>query len=904
MKRIFRFLPIISHQNPFNCSLAYIRLKEIYFRPNCVNYISVMAWLFQNTEAKGEELRQRVNAGDLRAVVKIVNECRDTMDTTDKDNGWSALMNAAASGKFDIVKWLVQHGADVNLRDPINGWTAVMCATAKSRMDIAIWLIENGANAELVNNGGKSALDIVRNPGKKQMLLDAVQARGDERGGGGRQPGLPQSQLQLQSHSPVAPARIVRRDKINTAAVDGNGPPLTINENSKTVDMNGVSPQQLLQKKLADRKRAQNQAAKKAQVRAQAKANAQAVSTEGAREQKEESKQAAMQRLHHQQRQGIALTVTNRSNNESKTRDTLHTMVTGGDTLSMDKEEARQRMYEAMQRNKGPGKNINQMTSPLVSPSIQSNIPQRTVSSPIPSLSPIPVSEATSALSLSQLSVPSSTPAPISSSSSSSSSSNSPGKTMRDDKNSVKNKLAEYAKNKKVSENASSNNNMTTLSAPSLASAVPSTSPIPHNQPSGMTMSTSTSASASKYPLLSLQTLGSTKDAQRHRTQAYLRNNESNDLDIDSPYSEHDAFSPPGSGQQRASSPLTRQMEITLKENDEGTKTSIEKWVSDLRQGKNVQPPPHPSNTFSKSSDMTGTDANTNTNTNRSQHEITSPDPNSSASRAWAKNLARDEANTMASAAVANRSAEKKKRNDMIIEKTAKSSVEAWVQGLRQGKNTPPPALHHIGIDERKVKSPGVYMQQNMANRSPMGQLQDSGYSNSLPSHPMPMQMQMPIGAAPPGSMEEMKGDIKFLVDALHKQSCEIEQYKSSMAEQEHTIHRLTDELKVIMDKQHKLSEESEKIRVKELNALSIVDTRIEAIKTTFQAHLDGAIAQMHEALVEKLHDQMSSIATDLINQRDESEKLVRNEMIAMKNKYDQEIDQHKKILDQLIASL
>jgi ankyrin repeat protein len=56
-----------------------------------------------------------------------------------------ALWQACRRGRIDIVKLLVEHGADVNYRIPNTGFPALLMAEAFGHNDIAKYLVEHGA---------------------------------------------------------------------------------------------------------------------------------------------------------------------------------------------------------------------------------------------------------------------------------------------------------------------------------------------------------------------------------------------------------------------------------------------------------------------------------------------------------------------------------------------------------------------------------------------------------------------------------------------------------------------------------------------------------------------------------------------------------------------------------------
>jgi hypothetical protein len=259
-----------------------------------------------------------------------------------------------------------------------------------------------------------------------------------------------------------------------------------------------------------------------------------------------------------------------------------------------------------------------------------------------------------------------------------------------------------------------------------------------------------------------------------------------------------------------------------------------------------------------------------------------------SAGRNYLQAQARGEAEVAHAHAQAQRSNEKKKRDDHYLEKEAKSSVQDWVAQMRDGKFSPPPPLKHLGIDEEKIRSPSAM--------SPMGM----GWSGS----PAGMGMGTGVALSGTGTLEELRGDVMALTKTVNVQTRNLELYKNTIDEQAHTIKRLTDELMVIMGKQSRLSDEAEQMRVKELNALSIVETRVEDMKVSFERHLDSSVARLHDNLTEQVHDQMSSTAMDLLNGRDASEKALRAEIAAIKSHFSEQIEHHKQLFDQIVTAL
>ena len=59
--------------------------------------------------------------------------------------GWSPLTSASLNGKFEVVKYLVELGADVNAENN-SGWSPLISATYYGNLEIVKYLIKNGAD--------------------------------------------------------------------------------------------------------------------------------------------------------------------------------------------------------------------------------------------------------------------------------------------------------------------------------------------------------------------------------------------------------------------------------------------------------------------------------------------------------------------------------------------------------------------------------------------------------------------------------------------------------------------------------------------------------------------------------------------------------------------------------------
>ena len=97
------------------------------------------------------------------------------------DNGDTALRLAARRGLTEIVKILVENGADMNIKDSRYGRTALIYAAREGRTEVVKLLIDNGANMNIKDSRyGRTALDMAEGRGHTEIIniLRAAQSGG------------------------------------------------------------------------------------------------------------------------------------------------------------------------------------------------------------------------------------------------------------------------------------------------------------------------------------------------------------------------------------------------------------------------------------------------------------------------------------------------------------------------------------------------------------------------------------------------------------------------------------------------------------------------------------------------------------------------------------------------------
>jgi Ankyrin repeats (3 copies)/Ankyrin repeats (many copies) len=109
--------------------------------------------------------------GDLE-MVQILLEFGVDVDIKNRD-GHTPLDYASASGHRNdarVARLLVAHGADPNTRESIHGFTPLHRASKFGRIEIVRLLIEHGANVEVKNDGGSTPLDVASGEQREEIV--------------------------------------------------------------------------------------------------------------------------------------------------------------------------------------------------------------------------------------------------------------------------------------------------------------------------------------------------------------------------------------------------------------------------------------------------------------------------------------------------------------------------------------------------------------------------------------------------------------------------------------------------------------------------------------------------------------------------------------------------------------
>src|SRR5271157_2206879 len=93
------------------------------------------------------DLLRSIAQKDKAGVEKLLNKGAD-VNQGDEEEGQTPLISAVTEGDKEIAEILLRNGADVNGRD-LDGWCALMWAAELNRNEIVLFLLDNGADINM-----------------------------------------------------------------------------------------------------------------------------------------------------------------------------------------------------------------------------------------------------------------------------------------------------------------------------------------------------------------------------------------------------------------------------------------------------------------------------------------------------------------------------------------------------------------------------------------------------------------------------------------------------------------------------------------------------------------------------------------------------------------------------------
>lgn len=109
--------------------------------------------------------------GDLATVKMLVLDKKSAVNKT----GWAPIHYAATNGHLQIVQFLMAHGAMINALSP-SETTPLMMAIGSGNDELIKYLLDNGADLRMRNHEGYTAIDVAQLFGKDDVR-DGLKSR-------------------------------------------------------------------------------------------------------------------------------------------------------------------------------------------------------------------------------------------------------------------------------------------------------------------------------------------------------------------------------------------------------------------------------------------------------------------------------------------------------------------------------------------------------------------------------------------------------------------------------------------------------------------------------------------------------------------------------------------------------
>lgn len=103
-------------------------------------------------------------------IVKLLLEAGADVRAVDPGMKATALHAAAYAGRTEAAKLLIAHKIDIDKQGPYNGYTALHDAIWQNNIETAKVIIEAGAKLNIKSNDGETALDFAKAKRRKEII--------------------------------------------------------------------------------------------------------------------------------------------------------------------------------------------------------------------------------------------------------------------------------------------------------------------------------------------------------------------------------------------------------------------------------------------------------------------------------------------------------------------------------------------------------------------------------------------------------------------------------------------------------------------------------------------------------------------------------------------------------------
>jgi ankyrin repeat protein len=121
--------------------------------------------------------------GDLRKVQALIAHGGSINERSGTKFGWTPLIAAVYHNRTDVIHYLVESGADLNLGDK-SGMTPLMWAIGRGDdgIDLVKYLIAHGADLSVTDKDGATAITFAESDPPKPKILEALKAANKSKG--------------------------------------------------------------------------------------------------------------------------------------------------------------------------------------------------------------------------------------------------------------------------------------------------------------------------------------------------------------------------------------------------------------------------------------------------------------------------------------------------------------------------------------------------------------------------------------------------------------------------------------------------------------------------------------------------------------------------------------------------
>lgn len=103
-------------------------------------------------------------------IVRLLLEAGADVGAVDPSMKATALHAAAYAGRTEAAKLLVEYKIDINKQGPYNGYTALHDAIWQNNVEVVKVLLDAGADLTLLSNDGQSPLDFAKARNHKEIV--------------------------------------------------------------------------------------------------------------------------------------------------------------------------------------------------------------------------------------------------------------------------------------------------------------------------------------------------------------------------------------------------------------------------------------------------------------------------------------------------------------------------------------------------------------------------------------------------------------------------------------------------------------------------------------------------------------------------------------------------------------